>query len=127
MTPRLRAAIAGAAAATLWGLLEPLDRRLFRCDYSDVELVGFGHRRLGFAVHAANGAVFGLVFESVRRRVPVEDRRLAVGMALGEHVALWPLLLLLKPRVAASGRAFVQGTFRHALFGVLLGRLAGER
>ena len=124
MPGRIRAAAAGAAAATVWGLLEPLDQRAFRCDYSDVELVGLGSRRLGFAVHAANGALFGLVFDAVRRRVAVDPRRLALGLALAEHVTLWPLLLVLERRIATSPRAFAQGTYRHALFGLLLGRLA---
>jgi hypothetical protein len=124
MPSRFRAAAAGAVAATVWGLVEPLDRRLFRCDYSDVELVGLGDRRLGFVVHAANGAAFGLVFDAARRRVTIDQRRLAVGLALAEHVALWPVLFLIDRRVATSPRAFAQGTFRHALFGLVLGRLA---
>lgn len=33
MSTRLHAAAFGAAAATVWSLLEPLDQRLFRCDY----------------------------------------------------------------------------------------------
>ena len=36
----MRSALAGATAATLWGLQEPLDKRLFRCDYSDVAVLG---------------------------------------------------------------------------------------
>jgi hypothetical protein len=124
MSGRLRAATAGAVAATVWGLLEPLDQRLFRCDYSDVELVGFGDRRLGFFVHAVNGAVFGLAFDVARRRMTIDQRRLAIGLALAEHAALWPVLGLIDPRIARSPRAFAQGTFRHALFGLVLGRLA---
>jgi hypothetical protein len=124
MSGRIRAAAAGAAAATVWALLEPIDRRAFRCDYSDVELVGLGDRRLGLVVHAANGALFGVAFDAVRRRVPIDQRRLALGLALAEHVALWPALALVDRRVAASPRAFVQGTFRHAVFGLVLGRLA---
>ena len=130
LTPRTRRpsplviAAAGAASALAWAAVEPLDRRVFRCDYSDVELVGFGSRRLGFAVHAANGALFGLGFDAVRRRTSIDRRRLAVALALGEHAALWPLLLLIDRKVATSPRAFAQGTFRHALFGLVLGRLA---
>ena len=124
MSGRVRAAAAGAVAATIWGLLEPLDRRLFRCDYSDIELVGFGNRRLGFVVHAVNGALFGVAFDGVRQRVRVDERRLAVMLALAEHVALWPVLGLIDRGVATSRRAFAQGTFRHVLFGLVLGRLA---
>src|SRR3954467_10610689 len=114
----MRAALAGAVAATVWGLQEPLDRRLFRCDYSDVKLVG------GLGVHALNGALFGIAFDVVRRRTDVDKRRLAAALAVGEHTALWPLLGLLAPEGAKSPRAFAQGVYRHALFGVILGRLA---
>ena len=104
-------------AATVWGLQEPLDRRLFRCRYSDVRLVGW-------PVHAANGAVFGLAFDAMRRRVDVEPRRLALALALAEHAALWPLMTFVDRELAKSPRAFAQGAYRHALFGFILGRLA---
>ena len=51
MSPRLRAAAAGAVAAVVWGLQEPLDRRVFGCDYSDVLFLGRGRRSVGFVVH----------------------------------------------------------------------------
>jgi hypothetical protein len=120
----MHAAVAGAVAATVWGLQEPLDRRLFRCDYSDVELLGRGRRSIGFVVHAANGALFGLAFDVVRRRVGVEQRRLALGLALAEHVALWPSMAIVDRKLVRSPRAFAQGAYRHALFGLVLGRLA---
>jgi hypothetical protein len=113
----MRAALAGAVAATVWGLQEPFDRRLFGCDYSDVRLAG------GLVVHAANGALFGLAFDFVQRRTGIEKRRLALGLALAEHTALWPLLGLLDRELVASPRAFAQGLYRHALFGLVLGRL----
>jgi hypothetical protein len=136
-----RDALAGAAAATAWGLLEPLDRLLFRCDYSDVTLLGktvtrgTGWRAAGFAIHAANGAVFGLAYGAVRRRLPIGPRKLAVTMALAEHVALYPLSYLVDryhpargevgvPPLLTNGRAFAQATARHLLFGLMLGRLA---
>jgi hypothetical protein len=142
LTGRLRAAGAGAAAATLWGLLEPLDQRLLRYDYSDIAVLGKGvtrgpHWRLaGFALHAANGAAFGLVFHELRRRVRTDPRRLALGLALTEHLALYPLCSVIDrhhpargepgvPPLLESSRAFVQATWRHALFGTVLGRLAG--
>jgi hypothetical protein len=114
----MRAALAGAVAATVWGLQEPLDRRVFRCDYSDVRLVG------GLPVHALNGALFGLAFAAVRRRTHVGQTRLGVGLAVAEHTALWPLLGLVAPEVAKSPRAFAQGVYRHVLFGYLLAKLA---
>lgn len=137
----LHPAAAGALAATAWGLLEPIDRRLARCDYSDIAILGKavtrgkGWRAAGFALHAMNGALFGLVYDAVRRRVAVEDRRLALGMALAEHLALYPLGYFIDryhpargeegvPPLLTNERAFAQATARHALFGVLLGRLS---
>ena len=141
VTDRLHPAIAGAVAATAWALLEPIDRRLFQCDYSDIALLGKAVTRgplwrpTGFAVHAANGALFGLAFAEARRRLPVPKRRLALGMALAEHVALYPLSYFVDrfhpargedgiPPLLTNARAFGQGTARHALFGVVLGRLS---
>jgi hypothetical protein len=56
-------------------------------------------------------------------------------MALAEHVALYPLCFLIDrfhpargepgvPPLATNGRAFAQATWRHALFGAVLSRLA---
>lgn len=137
----LRAAAAGATAALAWGLVEPLDQRVFRSDYSDVAILGklvtrgSGWRSAGFAFHVANGAVFGLAYAAVRRRVRAEPRRLAVALALAEHVALYPLSALVDryhpargepgvPPLRRNPRAFAQAGFRHALFGYVLGRLA---
>lgn len=139
MGGRARAAAAGATAATLWALQEPLDQRLFRCDYSDVAVLGKAvtrgphWRAVGLVAHAANGAVFGLAFHEIRRRVPVRMRGLALGMALAEHVALYPLSYFIDrhhpargspgvPPLLANPRAFAQATWRHLLFGVVLGR-----
>jgi hypothetical protein len=124
MPPRVRAAAAGAVAALVWGLQEPLDRRVFGCDYSDVLFLGRGRRSLGFAVHMANGALFGIAFDAARRRVDVDQRRLALTLALGEHLALWPFISLVDLKLVTSPRAFAQATYRHALFGFILGRLA---
>jgi hypothetical protein len=137
----VRAAAAGAAAATVWGLAEPLDRWLLRCDFSDVAVLGKAVTRgrawlpLGFALHALNGAVFGLVYDEARRRTSLPPQRLALGMALGEHALLYPLSGLVDryhpargeagvPPLLANPRAFAQATWRHAVFGVVLGRLA---
>ncbi len=124
MSPRVRAAAAGAVAAVVWGLQEPLDQRLFGCNYSDVLFLGRGRRSLGFAAHMTNGAVFGVVFDALRRRVDIDERRLALAIALGEHVALWPFIGLVDRRLVTSPRAFAQATYRHALFGLVLGRFA---
>lgn len=143
MGDRARAAWAGAAAATVWALLEPLDRRVFRSDYSDVAMLGKlvtrgpAWRAAGFALHATNGAVFGLGYHELRRRLRVDPRRLALTLALVENVALYPLAVFVDRRHPARGepglapllgvRAFAQETARHAVFGLVLGRLAVDR
>jgi hypothetical protein len=143
VSSRARPAVAGAAAATIWGIAEPLDQRLLRCDYSDVAVLGKmvtrgpRWRLAGFTAHALNGAVFGLVLEEIGRGVRVPPRRLAVPLALGEHLALYPLCGLIDrwhpargeagiPPLLRNGRAFAQATWRHLLFGAVLGRALGR-
>jgi hypothetical protein len=136
----IRAAAAGAVAAVVWGAQEPIDQRVFRCDYSDIAVLGKAisrkrWRAVGFAVHAANGAVFGVVYDSLGRRLPIGQRRLAVGMALAEHAALYPFSYFVDryhptrgepgiPPLLTNPRAFAQGMWRHALFGWMLGSLS---
>ena len=127
----------------MWALQEPLDQRLLRCDYSDVAVLGKGVTRgpawrpVGLTLHLANGALFGLAFHEARQRLPVSGRKLALGMALAEHVGLYPLCYFVDrhhpargepgvPPLLTNPRAFAQATWRHALFGVALGRLAGR-
>lgn len=141
MSPRARSAAAGVAAATAWGLLEPVDRRLLRYGYSDIALLGKAVTRgplwrpVGFALHGVNGAAFGLAFHELRGRVDTDPRRLAIVAALAEHVALFPLSWFADryhpargedglPPIVTSPRAFAQATVRHLLFGFVLGRLA---
>jgi hypothetical protein len=138
---RRRAAAAGAGAALVWALQEPLDRRVFRSDYSDVAVLGKGivrgrcWRAAGLAAHVGNGALFGLAYDEARRRTSIGAGRLAVGMALAEHLTLYPLCFFVDryhpargepgvPPLLTNGRAFAQATWRHALFGAVLGRLA---
>ena len=141
MASRLRSATAGAVAAAVWAAQEPLDQRIVGCDYSDVAVLGKaltrgrGWRAAGIALHTVNGAAFGLAFHEARSRLPVSPRRLALGMALAEHVALYPLCFFVDryhpargepgvPPLLTNPRAFAQATWRHALFGAVLGRLA---
>jgi hypothetical protein len=138
---RLRSAGAGALAAAVWALQEPLDQRLFGCDYSDVAVLGKGVTRgsewyrAGLTIHVVNGALFGLAFHEASKRIPVDRRRLAVAMALAEHLTLYPLCYFVDryhpargepgvPPLLRDPRAFAQATWRHALFGTVLGRLA---
>ncbi len=124
----------------IWGLAEPLDVPVFGCDYSDVALLGKTvsrrhWRAAGLAVHALNGVAFGLAFDAVRKRVGIRPEPLAIGMALAENAALWPLTSIVDryhpargepglPPLRRNGRAFAQACWRHTLFGYVLGRLA---
>ena len=136
MNEPVRFALAGAAAAAGWALLEPLDRRLFRYDYSDLAVLGKfvtcepAWRAVGLGLHIANGAAFGLAYRELKRRRGWSAFRLAMV----EHVVLYPLSAVVDRHHPARGsegipklltpRAFGQATVRHAVFGALLGRLA---
>ena len=64
----LQAALAGAGAAAVWGLGEPIDQKAFRFPYSDIALLGKlatrgpRWRLAGWALHLVNGAIAGIVF-----------------------------------------------------------------
>jgi hypothetical protein len=85
-------------------------------------------------MHALNGATFGLVYHEIARRVSRDPRRLALELALLEHLALFPAGRLVDRHHPARGEpgvvrlfslpAFGQATVRHALFGKLLGAWA---
>ena len=97
---------------------------MFGVDYSDPELLGrWTHPRLGLAVHIANGALFGELYRRTPLRGPAGG--LAAGMA--EHLASWPMTRFLDDDLWGNRRAFWQATWRHALFGVLLGTLESRR
>jgi hypothetical protein len=134
----LNGAAAGAAAATLWALQQPLDKRVFGSHYDDVELLGKLITRgpawpfAGYAMHAANGAMFGATFALVRPRLPGRPVTQAVAAAMVENFGFWPLGRLidrfhpacgqLEP-LAGNRRALAQATWRHLLFGLALGLL----
>ena len=137
-TRSLRGAVSGAVAAAVWALQQPLDKRVFGCDYDDVELLG----RLvvsgdawypaGLALHMANGALFGATYANVAPVLPLPAALRGPAAALTEHVALWPLGRVSDryhpargslPTLTGNGRAFAQAAWRHALFGFVLGEL----
>ena len=140
MHPRSRAIGAGVVGTLVWSALEPLDKRVFRHDYSDVAVLGKAFTRgrgwlpLGLAIHAANGALVGLAYYEIAERLGGDRRRLALRLALIEHVTLFPTGALVDRFHPARGEpglaslfsipAFGQATFRHALFGKVLGRLS---
>jgi hypothetical protein len=135
----LRGALAGTLAAAVWAAQQPLDKRVFRFPFDDVELLGKALTRgprwrvVGTAFHLANGAMFGAVYAHLApraRRLPAWGRGPAAG--LGEHVVSWPATALTDrfhpargelPVLLRSWRAFAQATWRHVLFGALLGEL----
>jgi hypothetical protein len=94
---------------------------------------GRGWKAAGYALHAANGTLFGLGFETLRRRTGLRPRGLALGLALAENVVLYPLALLVDRKHPRRGerhlppllslRVFAQESFRHAVFGLVLGSL----
>src|ERR687896_779124 len=93
----VRGAAAGAVGAAVWAAQEPLDKRVFDVDYSDVEFLGKAVTRgdewpaVGLAMHLANGAAFGAVYALAKPFLPGPPVAAAVSAALAEHLALWPL------------------------------------
>jgi hypothetical protein len=133
-----RGALAGAIAAGVWAAQQPLDMKVFGVRYDDTELLGKAVTRspawrpLGTAMHLANGAAFGAVYSAAAPRMPLPSWARGPAAALAENVALWPLAALIPrahpasgdlPAIATSPRAFAQATWRHLLFGVVLGEL----
>jgi hypothetical protein len=135
----LRGALSGAIAAAVWGLEQPLDKRIFRCSFDDVELLGKlvtregGWYPIGFAMHMANGALFGAVYANLAPRLRLLPAALrGPAAALAEHAATWPLVAVTDrahparaelPRLLGSRSALAQATWRHLLFGLVLGEI----
>ena len=132
----LRGGLAGAVAAVVMTLEQPLDQRLFDSKYDDVEILGKlvtrgdDWRPIGFALHVQNGAIFGALYARLKPSMsgPGVLRGLRVGLI--EHVATWPMVALVDryhparkelPKLAGNPRAFGQATIRHAVFGIVLG------
>jgi hypothetical protein len=134
----LRGALAGAVAAGVWAAQQPLDKRVFGVDYDDTELLGKivtrgpAWRPVGWAMHVANGALFGAVYAGVAPSVQIPSWARGPLAGLAEHAATWPTTALIPaihpaaqdfPPLTLNPRAFAQATWRHALFGVVLGEL----
>jgi hypothetical protein len=137
-TRMLRGALAGAAAAGVWAAQQPLDRRVFGVDYDDVRLLGRlvakgdGLYPAGLALHVANGAAFGALYAGVAPGLPLPAPLKGPLAGLAEHLATWPGTAALPrwhpagrelPALWGSARAFAQATWRHLLFGAVLGEL----
>lgn len=133
-----RGAIAGAVAAVVWAAQQPLDERAFGVPYDDCELLGAavtgGAAALpvGWALHTANGAAFGAAYATIAPRLPLPSWARGPALALVESTLTWPGTALIPrlhprgerfPRLWGSRNAFLQATWRHLLFGVVLGEL----
>lgn len=133
-----RGALAGAAAAGVWALQQPLDIRVFGVPYDDTELLGKfatrtrAWRPAGIGIHLAFGAGVGAAYAAVASDLPVRAWARGPLFALTEHLVTWPgtrLLPAVHPAAAdfpilwGDHAAFAQATWRHLLFGAVLGTL----
>jgi hypothetical protein len=137
-TRTLRGAVSGALAAAIWALQQPLDKRIFASRMDDVELLGKlvtaddGWYPVGLGIHMANGAIFGGVYANVAPKIGLPAPLRGPAAALAENFATWPLVAVSDrlhparnelPRLAGSRTALLQATWRHLLFGFVLGEL----
>ena len=138
MQTSLRGGVAGAVATVVMTLEEPLDQRLFDSKYEDIKILGKlvtrgdGWRPIGFALHVQNGALLGAAYARLKPSLPGPAVLRGLLTGLIEHVATWPLTVLVDryhparkelPKLAANRQAFGQATIRHAVFGIVLGLL----
>ena len=138
-TRTLRGALAGAAGAAVWAAQQPLDKKVFGVEYDDVELLGKLFTRepawlpIGLAAHVFNGAAFGAIYANVAPSLPGPAPGAAACCSGWRSTSpTWPATLLLDrfhpaagdfPALWGNPRAFAQATWRHALFGFVLGEL----
>ena len=134
----LRGAVAGGIAAGAVAAQMPLDKQLFDCDYDDTEILGKfvsrggEWRPIGVALHVQNGAVFGAAYALGKPFVPGPPVLRGLLASLAEHMATWPATRLVDRYHPArqelvplwrNRRALAQATWRHLLFGFVLGEL----
>jgi len=135
----LKGAAAGAAAAAVWAAADPLLSKLAGTPYSNARLLGrFVTRRhawplVGVALHVANGAAFGAVFEKLGLR----GVKAGIIAAEVENMLLWPTMAIVDrihpdrrddtwPPLFSSPKVAAQEIVGHAIFGAALGALAGR-
>lgn len=134
----LNGATCGAVAAAVWAAQQPADKHVFGSGYDDVELLGKlalqgeAWPLAGIVLHLGAGMTLGALYAQLRPFLPGPPVARAVTVALVEHVALWPLGRLvdryhparkeLAP-LTGNGRAFAQASWRHLVFGLVLGEL----
>ena len=134
----VRGALAGVVAAGVWAAQQPLDKRVFGVDYDDTEILGKlvtrgpAWRPIGLGMHLLNGAAFGAAYAAAAPSVQLPSWARGPVAAMAEHASTWPLTLLVGrfhpagddfPPLFADPRAIAQATWRHMVFGVVLGEL----
>src|SRR4029453_14878249 len=70
-----------------------------------------------------NGPRLGALYGGVAPALPLPARLRGPAAGLLEHLATWPLTAVAAPELTSSPRAFAQSTWRHLLFGGVLGEL----
>jgi hypothetical protein len=133
-----RGALAGAIAAGTWSAQARLDMRAFGSSFSDEALLGKAVTRgpawpvVGFGLHLLNGAVVGAAYANLAPRLPLPSWARGPVVAMVEHLSTWPMTVAVDrvhparqdlPVLWGNGRAFAQATWRHLVFGVVLGEL----
>ena len=108
---------------------------MFGSDYDDLRLLGGLVAQgpavypAGLALHLANGALFGALYANAAPALGGPPALRGPLAALAEHLATWPATLAGRRACGEAGgvwrpgRAFAQATWRHLLFGVVLGEL----
>ena len=133
-----RGALAGVIAAGTWTAQSQLDMRAFGVAYSDEALLGKAVTRgpawpvVGVSLHLLFGASFGAAYANLAPRLPLPSWARGPAVALVEHLSTWPMTVAVDrvhpardvmPDLWGNGRAFAQATWRHLVFGIVLGEL----
>jgi hypothetical protein len=136
-TRTMRGALAGGLGAAVWAAQQPLDKRVFGVSYDDAELLGrfIGRGRSAYAsgvgLHLLNGALFGALYANAAPALPGPRWLRGPLAGLAEHLLTWPATVLSArmpafeqlPPLWGSWPAFAQATWRHLLFGTVLGEV----
>jgi hypothetical protein len=89
-------------------------------------------RSISWVLRGHNGAILGAAYPRIKPSLPGPAVLRGLLAGLIEHVATWPMTVLVDryhpartelPKPAVSPRAFGQATIRHAVFGIVLGVL----
>ena len=136
----MRGAAAGVLAAASWAAAEPLLGRAFKAPYSDVRLLGALVTRgrmwpaVGTAIHLANGAAFGFVWD----RLGGGTWKRGMLAAQLENLVLWaPSMAFVDryhpdrrsgamPPLLWNPRVFGYEVATHTIFGAVLGLLSTD-